>query len=298
MVDDSSSQLFVSSKNNIFPSNATVVDPVWQKNWQKNLVSSPLSVEFPSSQVTKMYTSCWLSGTGHWDITTRIELDQKKFVGDRCKNYLRLSTFRSLFGRRLYFPLWIKKVYNSRFRTTKPGRPVDWQLKTWESWDKLADIFINSGIHIHCENGFMFKMFISFWSIIYMWRSYKIITFLSDYNKCIDEPEFCLNGATCEQTWTYARCHCTSRFQGDLCDVCSEKFQGVGCQECSPRFQGNECQECSERFQGNGCQECTTRFQGDECQQCSDRFQGDNCQQCSFRFQGQRLSTVFFEIPG
>ena len=41
---------------------------------------------------------------------------------------------------------------------------------------------------------------------------------LTDYNKCVEEPGFCLNGATCEQTWTSARCHCTDLYQGDRCD--------------------------------------------------------------------------------
>ena len=55
-------------------------------------------------------------------------------------------------------------------------------------------------------------------------------------DSCLD-PNFCLNGGTCELTTTGARCHCTDRYQGDRCDVCFERFQGDGCQECSPRFQ-------------------------------------------------------------
>ena len=74
-----------------------------------------------------------------------------------------------------------------------------------------------------------------------------------DYNKCTEEPGSCLNGATCEQTWTSARCHCGHRFQGDLCDACSERFQGDGCQECTSRFQGDKCRQCAQNFYGDDC---------------------------------------------
>ena len=66
----------------------------------------------------------------------------------------------------------------------------------------------------------------------------KTPTLYVDYNKCVEEPGFCLNGATCEQTWTTTNCHCTNGFQGDRCDTCPERFQGDDCQQCSERFQG------------------------------------------------------------
>ena len=122
-----------------------------------------------------------------------------------------------------------------------------------------------------------------FWQIpvYFIWDNlqgqFSVILDFLDYNKCVEEHEFCLNGGTCEQTWTTARCHCTERYQGDRCDRCRERFQGDGCQECSPRFQGDECQQCSERFQGDDCQECTERFQGEECGQCNNDYYGNDC---------------------
>ena len=53
-----------------------------------------------------------------------------------------------------------------------------------------------------------------------------------DYNKCSEQPRFCLNGATCEPTWTSAVCHCADRYQGDRCENCTARFQGDGCDEC------------------------------------------------------------------
>ena len=61
------------------------------------------------------------------------------------------------------------------------------------------------------------------------------------YNKCTEEPDFCLNGATCEQAWTSARCHCSARFRGDKCDQCPETFQPDGCQECADGYYGDDC---------------------------------------------------------
>ena len=87
----------------------------------------------------------------------------------------------------------------------------------------------------------------------------------TDYNKCAEEPGLCLNGATCERTWTTARCHCASRFQGDRCDLCSERFHGDDCDQCVERFQGDDCQYCSSRFQGDGCLECADGHYGDNC---------------------------------
>ena len=49
---------------------------------------------------------------------------------------------------------------------------------------------------------------------------------LVDYNKCVEEPGFCLNGATCERTWTSARCNCADRYQGDRCQQCAENLYG------------------------------------------------------------------------
>ena len=85
--------------------------------------------------------------------------------------------------------------------------------------------------------------------------SYDLVSRMSDIicnfyhlDSCTDEPGFCLNGGTCEDTAVGLRCHCSVRYQGDRCDRCSE------------RFQGDECQQCSERFQGDGCQECAAHF--------------------------------------
>ena len=75
-----------------------------------------------------------------------------------------------------------------------------------------------------------------------------------DYNRCVEEPGFCLNNATCERTLTSARCHCTNLYQGDRCDNCIDKrFQGDGCQECSPRFQGDDCQRCAQNYYDENC---------------------------------------------
>ena len=102
-----------------------------------------------------------------------------------------------------------------------------------------------------------------------MWQKWSCIRtgifFFSDYDKCAEEHRICLNGATCEQTWTSARCHCESRFQGARCDLCSERFHGDGCQECSPRFQGEECERCTERFEGAECDNCASGYYGNDC---------------------------------
>ena len=52
---------------------------------------------------------------------------------------------------------------------------------------------------------------------------------LTDYNKCAEEPGYCLNGSTCEPTWTSARCHCTDRYQGDRCAECAHGYYGNDC---------------------------------------------------------------------
>ena len=45
--------------------------------------------------------------------------------------------------------------------------------------------------------------------------SYKIhVLIFVDYDKCVEEPGICLNGATCERHWTSAKCLCATRFQG------------------------------------------------------------------------------------
>ena len=62
-----------------------------------------------------------------------------------------------------------------------------------------------------------------------------------DYNKCVEEPGLCLNGATCERTWTSARCHCPDRYQGDRCDNCTERFQGEDCDQCADGYYGDSC---------------------------------------------------------
>ena len=139
------------------------------------------------------------------------------------------------------------------------------------------------------------------------WLSLSLFLFwtacFQDYNKCVEEPGFCLNGSTCEQTWTSATCHCAYRYQGDRCHTCSERFQGEGCQDCSPRFKGENCKECSERFTGEECQECSSRFQGDECEECSERFQGVDCDECADGYYGDicgkkiLLITCIFPIP-
>ena len=75
----------------------------------------------------------------------------------------------------------------------------------------------------------------------------------AEYNRCDEEPGYCLNSATCEQTWTSTRCHCTDRLQGDRCEMCTWRFQGDDCQECAPRFQGDECQQCALDYYGSNC---------------------------------------------
>ena len=106
---------------------------------------------------------------------------------------------------------------------------------------------------------FFFSCFMETISII------NLVNNCVDYNKCTEEPGFCLNGATCEQTLITTRCHCTNHYQGDRCDTCPE------------RFQGDECDQCVERFQGDSCQECISRFEGDYCQECADNHYGDDC---------------------
>ena len=38
-----------------------------------------------------------------------------------------------------------------------------------------------------------------------------------DYDKCVEAPGFCLNGATCQRQWTSARCHCATDYYGERC---------------------------------------------------------------------------------
>ena len=64
---------------------------------------------------------------------------------------------------------------------------------------------------------------------------------IADYDRCLEEPEFCSNGATCERVWTTARCHCVARFHGDRCDECSDQFEQNGCTECVPDYYGADC---------------------------------------------------------
>ena len=61
-----------------------------------------------------------------------------------------------------------------------------------------------------------------------------------DSNKCEEDPEFCMNGATCERVMNTARCHCGDRYQGDRCDSCSERFEGAGCQGCADGYYGDD----------------------------------------------------------
>ena len=72
-------------------------------------------------------------------------------------------------------------------------------------------------------------------------------------DKCTQEPEFCLNGGTCEPAGTSVRCHCPDRYQGDRCDNCTERFQGDCCQECVMGFQGDECDTCAYGYYGDTC---------------------------------------------
>ena len=80
------------------------------------------------------------------------------------------------------------------------------------------------------------------------WNAFLFTLFLMpaffdflDYNRCTERLGFCRNVATCERTWTSARCHCADRYQGDRCDNCTERFQGDGCTECADDYYGNSC---------------------------------------------------------
>ena len=52
---------------------------------------------------------------------------------------------------------------------------------------------------------------------------------IPEYNKCTERSEFCLNGATCERTWTSARCQCAERYQGEDCGECVAGYYGERC---------------------------------------------------------------------
>ena len=78
-------------------------------------------------------------------------------------------------------------------------------------------------------------------SFIFIDIQFSVFRLFLDYNKCVEEPGFCLNGATCERTWTSARCHCADRYKGGRCDNCTENFKGDCCQECAQNYYGNNC---------------------------------------------------------
>ena len=111
--------------------------------------------------------------------------------------------------------------------------------------------------------------------------SYMIhVLIFVDYDKCVEEPGFCLNGATCQRQWTGARCLCAPRFQGERCDSCVDRYQGDDCEECADGFNGDLC-TCV----GDNCEECVAGFKGDICT-CVD----DNCTECASGYYGSSCS--------
>ena len=83
-------------------------------------------------------------------------------------------------------------------------------------------------------------------------------------DSCLD-PNFCLNGGTCEVTITGARCHCTNRYQGNRCDVCSERFQGDGCVTCADGYYGDNCGQYLKARSHGAIFLCATAIQKLDC---------------------------------
>ena len=62
-----------------------------------------------------------------------------------------------------------------------------------------------------------------------MVRNKKNFLIFVDHDKCVEDPVFCLNGATCQRQWTSARCICAPTFQGERCDTCAPGYYGNSC---------------------------------------------------------------------
>ena len=72
-----------------------------------------------------------------------------------------------------------------------------------------------------------------------------------DHDICVEQPGFCLNGATCEQSWTSVRCQCAAHFQGDRCEECPFRFQADGCAQCAQNYYGDNCGNAVKHYMVN-----------------------------------------------